>query len=133
MKNTAQTNVENLIESFLQIEEKCRKTGMNPVMDDRKVYAIKEHEGLIYVSDGKRWAERVCLVRNIDVYSDELVSIYYYLRNLPVFPQKMVYDAGMRGIAGPELLDYFEVGETVVFDHRVKDKLGRSARTVFRG
>ena len=133
MKNTAKTNVENLIETLMQTEAQCVEAGMNAAIDDGTVYALKEYRGRIYVSDGKRWIENAALVRSIDVYENNLVSVHYYLKHMPTFPADRVREAGMRAIIGTDLLDYFDIKETVVFDHRVKDKLGRSARTVFRG
>ena len=124
-------------EQMTQIEEllaKAQKTiedGMTARIDAGMAYAVKQAKnGKVYVSDGRRWWKDAQLVRSIDDYGDGLVTVYDYLKHVPLFKLEDIAAAGMDPLSPGELTRIFSISETVIFNHAQRDEKGRQKRTV---
>lgn len=122
-------------EETKQIEdllEKARKTiaeGMAPKIEADMAYAVKQTQsGAFYVSDSKRWWADPQLVRSIDDYGNGIVTIYDYLKHLPLFKAEDITAAGMVPVKAEELAGIFKISQTVVFTHNEKDEKGHQKR-----
>lgn len=114
--------------------KQCRAAGIDPEIDDGTAWAMTNTRECGMVTDGQRFWEQPRLIQEFDVFQNGIVTMRYYLRNIPRLPRaQIVASKGKTWIKGNTLAEYFKIYETVIFDHTHRDAQGRTWRETIRG
>lgn len=112
--------------------KQCRAEGINPEIDDGTAWAMTHTRRCKMVTDGQRFWEQPRLIQEFDVFQGSVVTMRYYLRDIPKLPRAVI-EKTHASVAGDDLLYMFPIYETVIFDHTHRDAQGCTWRETIRG
>lgn len=96
----------------------CKEKGIGADVDQGLVYAfVKNTAGMTLVADGRRLWRNPQLVQEIDILGPDVVTSYFYLKNVNMVPTAAATKAGKRAVSPEMLPQLLPVCEVVVFDH----------------
>ena len=112
----------------------CEANGIDPKIQDGTAWALCRAGLFPMVTDGVRFWERPQLIQEFDLFDGGVVTCRYYLRNIQTVPQALIMaHDNMEPVMGEQLPEHFQIYETVIFDHTLKDSKGRTWREVYPG